>query len=599
MSRMQHRTPEGGRRPGRPFGRILAFLITLAGLSIPGPSPVFADQGGYVIDRFETDLRVQSDSDLLVEERLEVEFSEPRHGIYRTIPVRYTDRLGYGYSLGFRLLEVTDGEGNPYRTRLSNQGRYIKIRIGDPHRTVRGRVTYVIRYRVRDALGSFPEHDELYWNATGHEWNTVIRHAAAVVHLPVDLPANSLQAAGYRGRYGGTGADVMVRYPAPGTVSFAVGGALAPLEGLTVAVGWPGGYVDFPGTATRLARLAADNWVALVPLLALVFLWRRYQQRGRDPAGPAAVMVRYEPPPDVTPGELGTLVDETVDLRDITAAVVHLAVRGYLTIRVEKKELLFGLVSQDEITFERRHDQPENALRPHERLILSGIFASGDVVAASDLKEEFYARIPGIKDALYERLTEKGFFAGKPSSVRARYVVLGVLAALLTAAAGILWARYRGGVFPLALVVPIGSAILTLLLFVLFSPAMPRRTRSGVRMRSWARGFEEFVDRVEKDRLDAAEARQAFEALLPYAMALGISSKWARKFEGIYADASPGWYVGPHYGHSFSTHGFEQSLSSSMASAGRHMVASPRSSSGSGGGGFSGGGGGGGGGGSW
>ena len=118
-------------------------------------------------------------------------------------------------------------------------------------------------------------------------------------------------------------------------------------------------------------------------------------------------------------------------------------------------------------------------------------------------------------------------------------------------------------------------------------------------MRAWAKGFEEFVSRVEKERLDAAEARNAFETLLPFAMALGISSKWARKFENIYTEASPGWYVGPHLGHTFSTIAFEQSLSSSMGSVGRQMMASPRSSSGSGGGGFSGGGGGGGGGGSW
>jgi uncharacterized membrane protein len=145
------------------------------------------------------------------------------------------------------------------------------------------------------------------------------------------------------------------------------------------------------------------------------------------------------------------------------------------------------------------------------------------------------------------------------------------------------------------LVVPVASGVVTLLLFVFFAPAMPRRTRAGVKMRTWALGFQEFVERVEKDRLETEEARSAFETLLPYAMALGIASRWARKFEGIYEQAAPAWYVG----HGFSTRAFEQSLSSSMSQVGRQMTASPRSSSGSGGGGFSGGGGGGGGGGSW
>ena len=106
------------------------------------------------------------------------------------------------------------------------------------------------------------------------------------------------------------------------------------------------------------------------------------------------------------------------------------------------------------------------------------------------------------------------------------------------------------------------------------------------------------MDRVEREGLEASEARNVFESLLPYAMALGIASKWARRFEGIYEEASPSWYVGHGAIHGFSTRHFEQSLSSSMSNVGRHMAASPRSS-GAGGGGFSGGGGGGGGGGSW
>ena len=299
-------------------------------------------------------------------------------------------------------------------------------------------------------------------------------------------------------------------------------------------------------------------------------------------------MVRYDPPEGVTPGELGTLVDETVDLRDITAAVVDLAVRGHLTIRVEEKKLLLGLITKDEIVFERRRDKTEEGLAPHEILILDGIFDSGDVVPAGDLKQEFYKHIPGITNALYERLTHRGFFAGKPSSVKNRYRAGGFLFGILTMLVGLGWASFRGGLFPVAAIAPIAAGILVLVLFLAFSPAMPRRTRKGVRMRSWALGFQEFVDRVERDRLDPQDARTIFETLLPFAMALGIASKWAKRFEGIYDQAAPAWYVGHGMSHGFSTRAFEESLSSSMSSVGRQMAASPRSS-GSGGGGFSGG----------
>jgi uncharacterized membrane protein len=155
---------------------------------------------------------------------------------------------------------------------------------------------------------------------------------------------------------------------------------------------------------------------------------------------------------------------------------------------------------------------------------------------------------------------------------------------------------------PNALGVPVVSGVLTAILFFLFAPAMPRRTKAGVELRSWALGFQEFVERVETERLEADRVRNVFETLLPYAMALGVAAAWARKFEGIYAAGSgPAWYVGPQFGSGFSTRGFEQSLSGAMARAGQGMTAAPRSSgsSGAGGGGSSGGGGGGGGGGSW
>jgi len=573
----------------------LALAALLAGIA---PGPARADRGGFVIRDFHTEVTVLPDSDIEVEELVTVDFSEPRHGIYRTIPVRYTDPKGFAYSMGFRLLGVEDENGRRQGTKVTHEGRYVKIRIGDAERTVTGLVAYRIRYRVTDALGDFPEHDEIYWNATGHEWNTTLGKADAVVHLPAPLPADSLEAASFVGRFGSREGSARVGYPEPGVVSYRVEGTLDPMEGLTIVAAWPKGYVRFPGRTARTARLLADNWVLVLPLFFAGLLGWGYRRSGRDPEGPAATMVRYEAPPGVTAGEIGTLLDESVDLRDLTAVVVDLAVRGYLRIRVEESTVLF-LFKKSETVFERLREAEESRLLPHERLVLQGIFEQGNMVAASDLKEQFYTHIPGIKNALYDHLTRTGYFSAKPSSVRKRYRFYGVAAAGAVFLVGLMTASLRGGFFPVAALVPAVAAGLTLLVFFAFAPAMPRRTRKGVEMRDWAHGFAEFVGRVEKPSLSAQEARGVFEALLPFAMALGVSTAWARKFEGIYQGHPPAWYSGVGGPHGFSTLAFEESLSSSMGQVGQQMTASPRSSSGTGGGGFSGGGGGGGGGGSW
>jgi uncharacterized membrane protein YgcG len=582
----------------RGAGWLAALLVLAAGVMTTAGQE---DRGAYAIRSFDTELTVEANSDLLVEERIEVVFSEPRHGIYRTIPVRYSDPKGYAYSLGLRLLSVTDDEGRSHGTKVTNEGRYTKIRIGDPDRTVEGVVTYRIRYRVRDALSRFAEHDEIYWNATGHEWNATIGRSSATVRLPGPVPAEAVKAAGYTGAFGRTERDVDITHPAPGVIRFVTTRPLDRLEGLTVAVGFEPGLVTFPSAVDRAGRLAADNWILLLPFGWLGYLLRRYREYGRDPDAGAPVTVMHEPPSGLTPGGIGTLVDERVDPVDITATVVDLAVRRHLTIRREQQDHLFGLFTSQTTIFRREPVPPAGALAPHEVKVLNGLFAGGDEVEASDLANKFYTHIPGIKRSLYDQLAARGYFDASPEKIRQRWIRLGLVAAGVTWLVGFAWMAFRAVGPPAGVAVPIVAAVLTMAAFLAFSPAMPRRTAKGVQARQWALGFQEFTGRVESDRLErsAADPRQEFETLLPYALALGVAAAWAKKFEGIYAQQGPAWYVGPGSDHGFSTRAFEQDLSGAMSRASQSMTASPRSSSGSGGGGSSGGGGGGGGGGSW
>ncbi len=575
-----------------------AVICCLLAFSV---SPAAADRGAFVITDFHADVTVQDDAKVIVEEHIDVAFSEPRHGIYRTIPVNYTDPRGYGYSLGFRFLGATDQTNKPYGSSVSKSGRYVEIRLGDADTEVEGRVTYILRYEVSHALVHFADHDELYWNVTGNEWRTSIQRASATVHLPGAVPPEELEVQAYTGPSGSREQAANNDHPTPSTVTFRTTGVLEPMEGLTIAVGWQPGLVNFPGPIQSALIFLADNWIAVAPFLAFFWLWRAYRRTGRDPEGGGSVVVRYEPPKGMTPGEIGTLVDESVDLRDITATVVDLAVRGFLRIGNETKSYLAGLWTSNETTFELLKSPAGQPLTGHETLVLNALFSRGQQVSISDLKERFYKHIPGIKNALYDRLASEDYFAGSPDAVRNRYRVFGVLAGAGTVALGSGWVWFQGGILPEGMLLPIIAGIFTALVFFGFAPAMPRRTKKGVAMREWAVGFEEFVGRVESSQLEADRARNVYETLLPYAMALGVADQWSRQFEGIYAAAGPSWYVGGNPGMGFSTRSFSNSLTSAMAQTGQAMTSAPRSqgSSGSGGGGSSGGGGGGGGGGSW
>ena len=128
---------------------------------------------------------------------------------------------------------------------------------------------------------------------------------------------------------------------------------------------------------------------------------------------------------------------------------------------------------------------------------------------------------------------------------------------------------------------------------------MPARTVSGVREYEKILGFQEFLSRVEGDRLERiVRTPELFEKFLPYAMALGVEDNWAKAFDGIFQQP-PQWYSGSGGISTFRPSSFTSVLGRMSASAATVMASAPRSSGGSGfsggssGGGFGGGGGGG------
>jgi uncharacterized membrane protein len=155
-----------------------------------------------------------------------------------------------------------------------------------------------------------------------------------------------------------------------------------------------------------------------------------------------------------------------------------------------------------------------------------------------------------------------------------------------------------------------GAAVLSCAAIVfVFSPHMPRRTRKGRRAYEEILGFQEFMSRVDKDRLERMGGRTAehFERCLPYAVVLGVADQWADAFADIYTEP-PDWYHSPGTGMRFTPRHFVSDVGNSLRTMEQTFASQPKGSGStgwssggafSGGGGFSGGGFGGGGGGSW
>jgi uncharacterized membrane protein len=564
-----------------------ARLAAIVGLLLVA-APAAAERT-LTIQRFSAAIDVAVDGSITVEETIVARFTGSWNGIYRTIPIEYRTPQGLNYTLRLSVDSITDDSGTSLKYESSRVRHYRKLKIWVPG-AVNATRTVRIRYRVANALRFFDEHDELYWNVTGDEWDVPIESAAAVVRLPSGV--SGVRATAFRGEYGSTEQNAVTI--AGNQIAIDTRG-LGFHEGLTAVIGWNPGVVHRPTAVDRTADAIRSNLPLLLPPIVFVLMYRRWQKRGRDPKL-APIVTRYEPPEQMTPAELGTLADGSPDMRDVTATIVDLAVRGYLHIAETDEEHMFALYSTKDYGFTLKKPRAEwNALKPHERKLLEALFKSGDSVTLSALKNKFYKDLPGIKDGLLDNLVGDGLYAARPDKVRTAYIVGGVF---LVAGSIVFGSQIMDffGMQPLAMIV---GGVASGIIIAAVGWFMPMRTVKGTRELEKVLGFEDFLARVESDRFDRViKTPEMFEKFLPYAMALGVESNWAKAFEGIYQQ-SPSWYTGPGGVHTFSPRAFTSDVSRMSAAAATAMASAPRSSGGSGfsggssGGGFGGGGGGG------
>ncbi len=122
--------------------------------------------------------------------------------------------------------------------------------------------TVVIRYRAANGLRFLEEHDELYWNITGDEWDVPIEAASARIVLPA--AATGVRAIAFNGAYGSTARDAVVKTEGT-TVRVTMPHRLDFHEGLTAVVGWNKGLVAQPTDAQEARRIPREQLAARHP----------------------------------------------------------------------------------------------------------------------------------------------------------------------------------------------------------------------------------------------------------------------------------------------------------------------------------------------
>lgn len=545
----------------------------------------------WKVTNFHSDIAVETNGVISVSEKISVDFGPNQlHGIYRSIPISYTAPNNTTLYTALTVQRVTqDGQGAEYSETKNKANDTLTI--GNPNLTISGAHTYVISYTVNGVLSSYPTYDELYWNVTGNDWGVPIDTASATVTLP---SANIQQYSCYQGLPGST-TSCNYSTVSKTAATFSASSVLGAGEGLTVAVGYTKGLVPInvvsaPSSGFSVATFVEQFSVTLVALVILLIgytalLRRRSNQRinavkSVDTSNTQTIMAEYEPPFGLRPGQVGGIKDQKVDTIDITATIVDLAVRGYLTITVLPKSWLGG---QDYLL--TATSQTMDDLQNYEQLLLSKLFKGRSEVKLSQLKNSFYTDLAEIKDELYQNLVTGGYFVVNPAKINVIYYSISIL--LLVTGGVTLGIGWFG----------VGAA---LLVGALINLALKRfvRERSVLGQQALQKilGYKLFVSATEKYRQPYFEKQNLYMEVLPYAIVFGVTQQLAQAFKemGITPPA-PTWYISNQPFVAFAFAGDMAKFSSQLGA----VIAAAPHGSGSGGAGAVGGGFGGGGGGAW
>lgn len=545
----------------------------------------FSQERIYSYDSY---IEVERSGDLLVRETITVqaEGNSIKRGIYRSFPTNYKDKFGTRFRVGFDVVEVLkNGVAEPHFTKKENNG--IVLYIGDENTMLpKGRYTYTITYRTSRQIGFYEDFDELYFNAIGGDWSFMIENVVVRILLPDEAVIQQMEA--FSGAYQSTGCDCTTEFR-NNQAKIILTQALLPGSQLTFAVAWQKGVVQEPTPAEKRKLFFKDNFHVIFAFFGLVFVfilyysaWRRV---GVDPPK-GTIIPLFDPPKDYSPAAVGYVFKMYFSQRALSSAIVNMAVKGFLKITNSEK---------GKFTLQKTGGDT-GLLSKEERAIAETLFSEEDTIALdNENHKQFLKARASVINLLKQKMKPKYF------SLNGRYLGKGITASVIISIFAFILSPSPA--------IPVILVVALFILLIVFVELIKAPSVEGRKLMDEIEGFKMYLSVAEQRQLDALHepdlTPERFEALLPYAIALGVENQWGKKFENALSKSfreagqyHPSWYVASGMG-AFSPSAFSKSVGQSFSSAISSASTPPGSSSGSGGGGFSGGGGGGGGGGGW
>lgn len=529
------------------LGRLVAaLLLAVAVVSVPLPASAATEVESYIVDA-----TIAADGGLRVRATITPDggAGEVVQRFATTLPT--SDAREFQFTL--EDVRATRG-GADAGARVTRDGGYEVVAI-----PVDGAEPVVLEYTVRGAAIATEDTTTVTWRLL-QGLNLPVRSFEATVAVPapftmIDCAAGPPGAPGACGWYsGGThenpvptfndgprGAgevvQVMVRFPA-GTVA----------SDQQVVQRWS---LDRAFSLAPLPAAIAAG-IAALGLVGLYLVRRRF--RAAEVADPTPTLVgtfrpagagysAFEVSDGIRPGQVGTLVDESVDPVDITATLLDLAVRGHLLIRELPHRSAYARADWE---FERRFS--DDPLRPYERTLLDAVAPADGSVRCSNLGACVAEVLPEVRSQLYDDVVERGWFSRRPDAVRSVMTRVGwVLLALAIVVALLLIAFTSFGGAALVLVALAGG-------FGLMAQDAPTRTKAGSGLHAGLGLLRGHLLTQPVEEMPPGRAVDELSKVLPFAVVLGGADRW---LDGLAAtdrddtsdETELDWYHGPEGWH--------------------------------------------------
>jgi uncharacterized membrane protein len=469
--------------------------------------------------------------------------------------------------------------------------------LGDEDSLITGLNKYNINYKVDNVIKNLDDRDELYWQVTGTEWDVPIEKASAIIILPEDLRD---QVGGklscYEGVSSSNSQDCRITWLDNRTVEIKSNQSLAAGEGLTFAIGFPLGTLT-PPTWGEVNKILFDRVASGVILIGgIIMLYSVWNNLTKIKNINKIVVRQYEPPKELSPAGVARFKNIYPTTSEITATIISLASRGFLSItKIEDR-------SKESYTFNINNISLYKTLKPFEYKLIDIIFKDGRTsVTTKQLEDEKISnRLGEVYENVYDEI-KKYYDTREQSSqnvsilLKIKLITLSIVVSMVGLMFIIISISFLIGITLILIGVALFFIIIITSILSVFSQKL---TEEGALLRDYISGFEEYIKVAEKDRLQFQEKEYIFFEILPYAIALGYATIWAKAFEDLIT-TNPDWYNSNNSSY-FNTIAFTKSIDRNLSSSFSSILGlnSSRVSSSSGGG-TVGGGFGGGGGGSW